>query len=427
MWGYDNPEEIIILDIQELVDPKSLSRIKKEIGQRISGEKEVAHYDIKGIKKNGELIDVEVLGSSILYNGKRAAQGMLIDITGRKKAEEALRESEEKYRTLIENIPGVSYRCLYDEHWTMEFISEEIEILSGYPASDFLQNTVRSWASIIHPEGKQAVEEHAIEQIEKKEPYSLEYRIICSDGEIHWVYEKGQGVFDEHGQVKFLDGVIVDITERKQTEKALENSSQQNKDLLKELQHRAKNSFNMISSMISLTAESSKSDDTKTALNEVGSRIKAVSEMYDLLYATDSVTEVQLDEYINKVVSSLSIASENITLKKDCEAIIIPVKKAISIGIIVTELITNSIKHAFSKNRKGIISLSLKKTSTGAVIEIKDNGKGLPDEFDITALDSMGLTLVNVLVKQIDGSFKIESKNGTHSTVEFPIEEDASD
>ena len=156
-------------------------------------------------------------------NSFRAA---VSNIDERKQAEEALRESEEKFRSLVGNIPGVSYRCRSDEHWTMEFISDEVKILTGYPASDFLQNAVRSWASIIHPEDKEASEEYALEKINRKEPYTVEFRIIGADGNIRWCYEKGQGVFDEQGKLCFLDGVIVDHTDRKQAEEAIRESEE---------------------------------------------------------------------------------------------------------------------------------------------------------------------------------------------------------
>ncbi len=120
----------------------------------------------------------------------------------------------------------------------------------------------------------------------------------------------------------------------------------------------------------------------------------------------------------------MSNISENITLKKMLDAVIIPVKTAIPVGVIIVELITNSIKHAFPKNSSGLITLSLKKTNTGAVIEVRDDGTGLPKGVDIATVDSLGLKLVQNLVYQICGSIEIYSKKGTQCVIEFPIEKD---
>ncbi|MCP4137386.1 MAG: sensor histidine kinase [bacterium] len=117
----------------------------------------------------------------------------------------------------------------------------------------------------------------------------------------------------------------------------------------------------MISNMISLMADTSAFDEAKRALSEIGFRVSAVSELYDLLYSTDSIIEVRLDKYLTKIVSSLINISTNISLTKTCDAVTIPVKDAIPIGIITTELITNSIKHAFPGKKSGTIELSLKK------------------------------------------------------------------
>ncbi len=294
------------------------------------------------------------------------------------------------------------------------------EIMYGYSEAEALTMNIRD----IVPENKQQEALDFIikaEEEEEEEIPSFETQRKTKDGRILDIWLTVTKLVDDNEKPVGVSTTERDITKKNRTEEALKKTLQQNKDLLRELQHRAKNSFAMISSMIHLTAESSSSDDTKSSLSEVGSRIKAVSEMYDLLYVTDSIKEVQLEEYLTRVVSSMPIVSSNITLKKDCDAIIIPVKIAISIGIIVAELITNSIKHAFPKNRKGIISLSLKNSGAKAFIEINDNGKGLPEGFDMSALDSMGLTLVNALVEQIDGSFKITEDNGTSCILEFPI------
>lgn len=129
-----------------------------------------------------------------------------------------LKENEERLRTLVENIPGVSYRCALDEHWTMEFISSEVEKVTGYPASDFIRNKKRSYASIIHPEDMLMVDESVRNGVNLKKPYTIEYRIRQADGKICWVFEKGQAIFSVNGDPLWLDGVVVDITERKRIE-----------------------------------------------------------------------------------------------------------------------------------------------------------------------------------------------------------------
>jgi diguanylate cyclase (GGDEF)-like protein/PAS domain S-box-containing protein len=128
---------------------------------------------------------------------------------------EELRVSEERFRSLLSNIPGAMYRCGLDSNWDMEFISDNVEAISGYPASDFIQSRVRTFASIIHPEDRPMVEVTVGEAVDRGEPYIIEYRIIGADGGVRWVYEKGQGVFGPDGSVLWLDGAIFDVTERK--------------------------------------------------------------------------------------------------------------------------------------------------------------------------------------------------------------------
>jgi PAS domain S-box-containing protein len=142
-------------------------------------------------------------------------------ITERKNLEKKLERSEDKFRTLVGNIPGITYRCANDEHWSMEFISDNVKMLSGYPAADFTQNAVRSYASIIHHDDQQLVEEIVSEGIEQKKPFTIEYRVVNADGTNHWVYEKGIGVFDKKEKLLYLDGVIIDITDSKLIEQQL--------------------------------------------------------------------------------------------------------------------------------------------------------------------------------------------------------------
>jgi PAS domain S-box-containing protein len=141
--------------------------------------------------------------------------------------EETLISSEEGFRTLVENIPGAVYRCACDSDWTMSFISEAIADISGYPAADFINNRVRAFSRIIHPEDQVKVQQVIREAIATQKPYRLEYRILHADGSIRWVDEQGASVCTENGDVLGLDGVILDISDRKRAERALQESKQQ--------------------------------------------------------------------------------------------------------------------------------------------------------------------------------------------------------
>ncbi len=218
-----------------------------------------------------------------------------------------------------------------------------------------------------------------------------------------------------------------DISERKLAESqreaalaALQTAFQENRNLLGELQHRAKNSFAMIFSMISLALNAGVSSETKAALEDLGSRVRSVSELYSLLYSSGSFNLVRLDEYCARIAAPLVGLSGNITLKTEMESITIPVKEAAPIGLILTELMTNAGKYAFPGNRLGTITVALKKTAAGACLEVKDDGVGLPGGFDFSGNAGMGLNLVRALAGQINGSFRMEGgAAGTRCIVEF--------
>ncbi len=143
----------------------------------------------------------------------------------------ALSQKEQQLRSLVANIPGAVYRCSCDKHWTMEFLSDAIESIIGYPASDFIDNRVRSLTSIIHPQDRKLVEVTVNNAIAKKQPYIIEYRMIHANGNICWIYEKGQGMFDEEGKLLWLNGAIVDISDCRKAEQALK----QEQNLLRSL------------------------------------------------------------------------------------------------------------------------------------------------------------------------------------------------
>ena len=131
-----------------------------------------------------------------------------------------LRANEALLHSLVANIPGAVYRCACDADWTMQWLSDEIEVISGYPASEFIENSVRTFASLIHPDDRDQVERSVMDAVAAGRPFTLEYRVVRRDGEERWVLERGQSQDAGDGR-RWLDGAIFDITARRAAEQAL--------------------------------------------------------------------------------------------------------------------------------------------------------------------------------------------------------------
>lgn len=155
------------------------------------------------------------------------------DITDRKQLETKLKGSEAKFRSLVLNIPGAVFRC--DSTYTMEFISDGIQAISGYSADEFINNQARSYISLIHPDDIQLIQRSMIQAILNRHPYSVEYRILHASGQIRWISERRQGVFDRDGRLLWFDGVLFDISNHKQTEENLRRSEAINRAMVQVL------------------------------------------------------------------------------------------------------------------------------------------------------------------------------------------------
>ncbi|MCB9850055.1 MAG: PAS domain S-box protein [Phycisphaerales bacterium] len=166
-------------------------------------------------------------------NGGRARiAGTTEDITERRETEEALREKERVMSTLFSNLPGMAYRCRNDENWTMEFVSEGVMNLTGYPAEYLQDNCKISFGEMIVPEDRERVWNEVQDRVVQREPFQLNYRITTATGEVRWMWETGRGVFNEDGTLEALEGIIADDSERQRALNALSESEQRNRALV---------------------------------------------------------------------------------------------------------------------------------------------------------------------------------------------------
>jgi PAS domain S-box-containing protein len=214
--GYSS-KELIDKEISEIpiwTDLQDLVRFSTLLNENGT----IHNLELNYRKKSQEIGTVLASAEIVELNGETCVLTLHNDITDRKKIEQALVVSEERFRSLVANTPGIVYRCAYDADWMMEFIGGAVEEVTGYLAKDFVCNQVLRWASIIHPEDREMVERIIGEGITLKQSYILEYRIFDVQGNIHWLYEKGQGIFAPDGSLQWLDGAIFDISDRKQIE-----------------------------------------------------------------------------------------------------------------------------------------------------------------------------------------------------------------
>ncbi len=343
--------------------------------------------------------------------------------TERKNAEIALQESERFNRHITEVLPMILY--VYDlKSGKNIYLNKEIQAVLGFTPDDVINLGDNFMPELMHPEDFSRFVEHtkAVSQLEEDKTLEFRYRMRTSDGLWRW-FTSRDSVFkrDEDGNPEQILGAATDITDQMDDRESLQNALQENRGLLQELQHRVKNSFSMISGMTELMKSSAASEESLYLLDEIQSKIEAVSNMYNLLYDTGSIHDVRLDNYIQMIIDSMPVTGDRITFSAKLTEIEIPVKTAIPVGIITSELLTNSIKHGFPESRKGTVKINMEAANGTVRITITDNGAGIPENVNISQGDSLGMKLIQALTKQIGGTFSVENCGGTCSTLEFSV------
>ncbi|PWV65876.1 PAS domain S-box protein [Plasticicumulans acidivorans] len=182
-----------------------------------SGEAKVIGIgrEVEGLRRDGRRVPIRLAVGRAQTPHEPLFVGFVIDLSERRAMEQALRDSERQYRTLIANLPGVAFRCRGDADWSMLFISDAIEALCGWPASAFVRGDIHI-AALIHPHDLMRIRAVVDEALMLNQPYDgLEYRILCRDGRERWVTATARGVRGEQGQLLWIDGVLIDVTENK--------------------------------------------------------------------------------------------------------------------------------------------------------------------------------------------------------------------
>ena len=429
IYGY-SAEEIRGRHIS-ILEPDNRKGEIKQLIEKIRRGEAVKNYETIRLKKDGTIINVSVTLSSIFdASGKLVATSAIYrDITERKRAEAALRESEARLRRFYESdMLGVLY---YNVDGSIIDANDKFLAIVGYTREDLQAGLVR-WDKMTPPEYR-SLDENCIEKLKAtgiSATYEKEYirkdssRVPIIIGIATFDHERNEGV-----------AFVLDITERKKAEQALEKSEETRK---KEIHHRIKNNLQVISSLLDLQADKFNDPKVIEAFRESQSRVISMALIHEELYKEEGTDTLNFSEYLKTLVENLfqtyRISSKNIHLNMDLEEnSLFNMDTAVPLGIIVNELISNSLKHAFLGRNDGEISIILRRDenkecktegckSTNFTLTVSDNGIGIPENMDIENLDTLGFQLVTSLVDQLDGELELKRHNGTEFIVKFVVE-----
>lgn len=353
-------------------------------------------------------------------NFLQSIANVLTSVIIRDHTEKEIRESEEKYRMLTEQ--SLVGTLIISNHQIV-FANKGISNILGFSINELLSWDTNTIAQHIHPDDLQIT-------IEKYNDI-LNQDILAFQSEIRMKTKKENYLYLRQyiKKIQFQGNPAlyintIDISEQKKNESLLESSLAEKEILLKEIHHRVKNNLQIISSLIVLQEQYIKDEKILQVFKDFQNRIKVMALIHQALYNSENLNQIYLSKYIENLVDNLfkaySVKSKNIKLQLNIENIEFSLDKAIACGLIINELVSNSLKHAFSESENGEIYVTLKKTINNRILlDVYDNGVGLPQTLDYENSDTLGLKLISTITKQLDGKISIEKNNGTHVIISW--------
>lgn len=332
----------------------------------------------------------------------------------------ALDESEKKFRSILDNTSeGIfiikDLKCLY--------ANPAIERISGYSLPELENFTI---IDMIIEEDKEIIKKNYAKRITGKDIPLYNVRVRRKDGKI--LFGSINASLIKWKNEEALLYLIRDNTEGIVAEQKLARNLKEKNTLLKELFHRTKNNMQVIISMISIKSRHLNNPKLKTIFNELNSKIRIMSLAHQELYLSQNLSYLKLNEYIEEIVELMKLTnmkeSEKIDIIHDLEKISVSIDKALPLGLVINELISNSIKHAFPKDTMGEIRIKLYQDSQDHInLEFNDNGSGIKNDINLREVNSLGLQNVfSMILHQLKGEISYENLNGLHWKIRFKDE-----
>lgn len=415
MVGYDSIDDVNEVGLINLyVEPDQRKRLLDDVKKFKKIDKQEVVFRKKSLEQITVLLSMVADGSNL--------SGMVVDITDRKRIEQALQESEERLKILFQFAPDAYF--LHDlEGRFLDFNKAAAELL-GYKKDEIIGERFMS-LNMMHPDDISKAAEVGKKNAEGIAVGPDEYTIIRKDG-------KEIPVEIVTHPVKIRNKTVVlsiarDVTDRKQAEAQIQKSLREKEVLLKEIHHRVKNNLSTVSGLLGLQSKYLEDEQARNLCKESQNRIMSMARIHEKLYQSDDLGSIDFGRYIRSTTDELlkiyKTDQNNINIHLDVDPITFPIHIAVPCGLIINELVTNSLNHAFpeSGENDGIIMISLKSIGQNTIeMRIKDNGMGITEDLDSFESKSLGLRLVKLLAEeQLNGNVEIRNKSGTTFIIQF--------
>jgi PAS domain S-box-containing protein len=416
--GYES-HEIIGKAPFDFMPAEEAEHIKAQFAAIVKSAKPFYGLENVNVHKSGQTIVLETNGVPIFDGaGKlKGYRGVDRDITERKLTEETLRESEGKFRVLAEtSMAGIA---LYQgENYV--YSNPATARIFGCTVEELLKMKFWDWA---HEDFKETVRNRGLARLRgEPAPTQYECRIATKGEEERWVIVS-VGCIEYMGKPA---GIVtfIDITETKRAEEQLRASLSEKEILLKEIHHRVKNNLQVICTLLELQSDYIVDDRSRKFFMESQDRIRSMALVHEKLYQSKDFSCIDFAGYINSLTNHLYRSyvtnPELISLSAEVGNVTLGIDEAIPCGLIINELVSNSLKYAFPDGRKGDITVRFHADDQGLItLTVADNGAGFPAGLNFRETDSLGLQLVNMLTTQLRGDIDLLTDQGTSFTIHF--------
>jgi PAS domain S-box-containing protein len=412
--------EVMGRDFREFLDDESRQLLADRYVRRQRGEDIPSRYEFNIVRKDGEKRRVEISVSVIKDSaGRVRTVAQLLDITERKRAEEALQKSEKKYRQLVENLREGIWVIDKDAYTTL--VNPAMAEMLGYTVEEMEGKHLFE----LMDEAGVKIARQKLEQRKRGIQEQHDFEFLRKDGSRVYTSLETSPITDEEGNYIGALAGVMNITERVQAEERLKAALMEKEVLLKEIHHRVKNNLQVISSLLYLQSQYVQDQKSFEIMEESQHRIRSMVLVHEQLYQSRDLSRIDFGEYIRKLVTDLfrsyGVNWDIISLKINVEDILLGIDTAIPCGLIVHELVSNSLKHAFPDEAEGEIGIEFYTEGNRLTLRVFDNGVGLPKDLDFRNTDSMGLQLVRTLTRQLEGTIKLASSGGTEFSITFAL------